>query len=210
MPKLSRLLLAQIACLSLAPAAQAATTLTLEGCDVSECHNLGLTLSVADQGDGSWLVTYTIDTTAYDDSFVGLNQLGFKTIQGYSTAELISASNDVANWSDAVEAPVNSNGGLCSPAGNTSKVCIAAENQLLDLRVNGVYEWKFEVVGGKMLDTSQWHFGGQLANQVGPAKGHIISQGAPPIPEPSAALLFAVGALTVGRSLRRPLRHAQA
>ena len=208
MLKLSKFCLGVLFCVATATASSAVpvATLTLDGCDVSECHDLGLTLSVDDQGGGTWLVTYTINTTAYDDTFVGLNQLGFQTIQGYSTAELLSAPNGLGNWSDAIQAPVNSSGGLCSPGGSTNKVCISAENSLLDLRVNGIYEWTFKIVGGTVIPTSQWTFSGQLADAVGPARGNIISQNPPAVPEPSAALLFGIGTLTVGGSLRRPRR----
>lgn len=196
-----------LACLSFA-AASGATTLPLEGCDVSECHNLGLTLTTQNQGGGVFLVTYTINTTAYDDTFVGLTQLGFQTIQNYSSQELLTAPGGLGNWSDAINAPVNSNGALCSPSGSSNKVCVSAENSLFDLRVNGIYEWTFKIVGGTELPTSQWVFSGQFANVVGAARGNIISQSAPAVPEPTAALLFGLGALTVGRSLRRQPRRA--
>ncbi len=103
--------------------------------------------------------------------------------------------------------PVNSDGSPCTSNGgsNTDKICIYAKSNLLSAKSGRVYKFEFLVTGGSVLSEDEWHFGGQWGN-TSPAKGQIISGsngGTPAVPEPSAALLFAVGAVTVGRSLRR-------
>lgn len=189
-------------CLAWAAAAQA-TSLTLDNCP-GGCEGADLTLDVTNQGNGTFKVLYSFDTTGYEDSIAtSLVQVGFKVIKDYTSATLVSAPNGTTNWSSPLEAPVTSNGSPCSVGGNgTDKVCIYAKNNLLDVTTDGVYTFEFLVVGGTEMDTSEWHFGGQWGDRL-VSRGKIISDGAPAIPEPSAALLFGVGAVTVGRSLRR-------
>jgi len=99
---------------------------------------------------------------------------------------------------------------LCTASnGNSDKVCSTAKSNFLDMSGGGVFVWKFRVVGGTELPTSDWHFSGQWTDGLGAASGNIISVGAPgsaSVPEPTAALLFGVGTLVVGGSLRRPAR----
>ena len=57
-----------------------------------------------------------------------------------------------------------------------------------------------------MADTSEWHLGGQYADGRLRSPGHVISTdggGTVPVPEPTAAVLFGLGALLVTRSVRR-------
>jgi hypothetical protein len=216
MSRFSRLCLSVSVCVVWAAAAHA-TSLTLSAADCDAlsggCRGANLALDVADQGDGSFVVTYTINTTGLNTgggNFTGLNQIGFLTIKDWTSVGLISAPNGVANWTDPIEAVVHS-GALCTLSnGDPDKICSAAKNNFLDMSGGGDFVWKFKVVGGTELDTSEWHFSGQWTNELGPARGNIISVGAPgspPVPEPTAALLFAVGMLTVGQTLRRPARR---
>jgi hypothetical protein len=202
MSRLISFSLSLLFCLVLAAASQAVTSLTLTNCDADGCNGADLTLAVEQQGT-DWKVTYTFDTTGYDDVKSSLVQVGFKVVQGWSTAELLSAPNGVGNWSDVMEAPVNSNGSPCGSGGNaTDKVCIFAKNNLLNVTTNGNYVFEFKLTGGSLMPTSDWHFGGQWGDSL-ISRGSIISVDAAAVPEPSAALLFAIGAVTVGRSLRR-------
>jgi hypothetical protein len=209
MSKLMKLCLSVSVFVLWAAASQAVTSLTLDNC--TGCKGSDLTLAVTDNGDGTFKVDYTFDTTGYNDQFIGLSQIGFKTITGWTDADLISAPGGVGNWSDVFEAPVNSNGSPCSVGGDsTDKICIFAENSIADVRPNGTYTWSFKITGGTILPTSDWHFGGQWCNTTTDCRGQIISIGessTTPVPEPTAALLFAVGTLTVGQSLRRPARR---
>ena len=206
MPRLIQLFPAFLFCVLCAAAAQAApvASLTLDDCD-GNCNGADLTLEVEQQGS-NWLVTYTIDTTDLDTdggNRTGLSQIGFLVIKNWSDVQLQSAPNGLGNWTDPIHSVIHANE-LCEPTmGNSSKVCSAAENSFLDMTApRGKYEFEFLVIGGTLLETEEWHFSGQWANQVGPGPGDVISDGAP-IPEPSAALLFAIGAVTVGRTVRR-------
>ena len=209
MSKLMKLCLSVSVIVLWSAASQAVTSLTLDNC--SGCKGSDLTLAVTDNGDGTFKVDYSFDTTTFNDTFIGLGQIGFKTITGWTSAELISAPGGLGNWSDVLEAPVNSNGSPCSTGGDsTDKICIYAKNSIFDVRPNGTYTWSFKITGGTLLPTSDWHFGGQWCNTVtlSDCKGNIISIGAStPVPEPTAALLFGVGTLAVGGSLRRPARR---
>lgn len=204
MSRLTKLSLSLLFCLGWAAAAQAVTSLTLDNC--TGCKGSDLTLAVTDNGDGTFKVDYTFDTTGYNDQFIGLSQIGFKTITGWTDAELDSAPGGVGNWSDVFEAPVASGGSPCSVGGDsTDKICIFAENSIADVRPNGQYTWSFTITGGTLLPTSEWHFGGQWCDTTTDCNGRIISlpKSSTPVPEPSAALLFAVGAVTVRQSIRR-------
>jgi hypothetical protein len=190
--------------LFVARTSQAATSLLLDDCDAFGCEGSTLFLSVADQGDGTWLATYTINTDGYTGSNTGFNQIGFKAVSGWTDASLLSAPNGTGNWSSVKEAPINSNSQCSNTNGNTDKLCIHSQNSHLNVTGGGDYTWIFQIVGGS-LNTDEWHLGAQYANAVGPARGKIISaEGVPgpAIPEPSAALLFGVGALVVTRRVR--------
>jgi hypothetical protein len=189
-----------MALLALATGASA-STLFLDDCN--GCDGSTLFASVEDQG-GFWEVTYTINTDGYDDSRVGFNQIGVKVIKDWDTATLFSAPNGVGNWSSVFEAPINANSQCGNTNGNSDKLCIFAKNAIHDVRGGGDHTWVFHVVGGTVAE--EWHLGAQYASAVGPARGKIISdEGVPTdsvIPEPSAALLFGVGAVLVSRTVR--------
>lgn len=190
--------------LALSSAAIAAPSLSLDDCDSFGCEGSTLFASVEDQGGGNWRVTYTIDTTDYDGDRTGFNQIGLKVIKDWTSASLFSAPNGVGNWSSVLEAPINANSQCGNQNGNSDKLCIFAKNSLVDITGGGDFTWVFDVVGGTIAE--EWHLGAQYANGVGPARGKIISAEGTPgdnvIPEPSAALLFGVGALLVSRRLR--------
>jgi len=188
--------------LTVAGASQAATSVLLDDCDAFGCQGSTLFLSVADQGDGTWLATYTINTDGYSDSRTGFNQIGFKAVSGWSSATLLSAPNGTVNWSSVLEAPINSNSLCANGSGNGDKLCIYSQNSHLNITGGGDFTWTFQIFGGT-LKTDEWHLGAQYANAVGTATGKIISAEADPaIPEPSAALLFGVGAILVTRRIR--------
>ena len=212
MSKLMKLCLS-VSAVVLWAAASHATSLFLSAADCGDqCKGASLSLDVANQGDGSFVVTYTINTDGLNTeggNFTGLNQIGFLTIKDWTSVSLISAPNGVGNWTDPIEAVIHSNA-LCELSnGDPDKVCSAAKNNFLDMSGGGDFVWKFKVVGGTELSTGEWHFSGQWTNALGPARGNIISVGASstPVPEPTAALLFGVGTLVVGGSLRRPARR---
>lgn len=176
------------------------TEVALDDCDAAGCEGSGLFLSVEDEG-GTWLVTYTIDTDGYTGNRDGFNQIGFLAIKDWTSVALVSADPDLASWSDPIEAPVNSNS-LCSNTnGDSDKVCIYG---FVDITGGGEYTWQFRVTGGTLLETTDWHLGGQYANNANATSGKIISADVGAlVPEPSAALLFGVGVLVLNRARRR-------
>lgn len=189
-----------VAALAFAGTAQAGpiTTLTLDDCDAQGCRGSTLALSVEDNMDGTWTVLQSLDSTGFDEVRLGMNQVGFKAIQDWTSVELIMAPDP--GWLDPpVEGNTSSNN-LCENGGTTDKVCTYGFTDITD---DDVYTWEFLVTGGSLLDVMDWHWGGQYANAAGATQGKIISAFASPIPEPNAAIVFGVGALLTGRWLRR-------
>jgi hypothetical protein len=173
---------------------------TLDNCDAMGCDGSTLFLSVQEEVGGTWLVTYTINTDNYTGSLAGFNQIGFKAIADWSTGTVISSpAGSVDDWNPVFEAPINSNSLCDNTNGNSSKVCIWG---FVDVTAGGNYTWEIRLDGGTLI-TDEWHLGAQYANGPWRSAGHIISASARPIPEPTAALLFGMGALLVTRSAMR-------
>jgi hypothetical protein len=178
--------------------------LTLNDCDAMGCEGSTLYLSVQEEAGGSWLVTYTINTDGYTGDRLGFNQIGFKAISGWTTGTVLSSpSGSVTDWNPIYDDPIASNSLCDTSAGDTDKVCI---HGFVDITSGGDYTWTFRIDDGTLItDTSQWHLGGQYANGHYRARGKIISAegGSPPVPEPTAAVLFGLRAILVTRRARR-------
>jgi hypothetical protein len=211
-PHITRFVLTALAVMGFASYAQAALVAETYGaCAPGDgCDGSTLFLSIDDDGgSGDWIVTYTINTDGYDDGRAGINQIGFKAIQGWDTnlsVVLSSPTDPLPDWNPIVEAATNSGAGSpCNPLqGNKNdKVCVSG---FVGITGDGEYTWTFKIVGGTvMADTSDWHLGGQYANGGGRATGKIWSTdgGGTPVPEPTAALLFGLGAILVARRVPR-------
>ena len=200
--------LAALALFAFAGSAQALqfADLTVDNCDAFGCEGSTLYLSVQEEVGGTWLVTYTINTDNYTGDRLAFNQVGFKAISGWTTGTVESYPvGSVTNWNPVYAAPINSNS-LCSNTnGNTDKVCVAG---YVDITAGGDYTWTFRLDGGTLFaDTSEWHLGAQYTplSAAGRARGKIISYkgSSPPVPEPTAAVLFGLGAILVARRARR-------
>jgi hypothetical protein len=174
--------------------AASAAPITLDDCDDQGCQGVTLSLEVTESG-GTYHVTYTINADDYTGDRLGLNQVGFKTISDWTGVTLDSSplSSTVA-WADPLEA-VNSSNNLCQKGTASDKVCTSG---FVDITGGGDFTWEFTLTGSTLLDPIDWHFGGQFADGSGPTQGEIISAA---IPEPSAALVFSLGLLFVGRHL---------
>jgi hypothetical protein len=194
-----------------AGSAQAALAeLFLSDCDAMGCEGSTLYLAV-DEGEvaGTWEVTYTINTTNYTGGLAGFNQIGFKVIKDWDVGMVTSSpagsepidggggGDPYDPWNPVFEAPIHSNSLCDANGGNTSKVCIAG---FVDIREGGNYTWTFLITGGTLMDVSEWHLGAQYAGGPNRAAGHIISA---QVPEPTAAVLFGLGAILVTRRARR-------
>ncbi|MBW2694229.1 MAG: hypothetical protein JRE57_16635 [Deltaproteobacteria bacterium] len=174
--------------------------LTLNDCDAMGCEGSTLFLSVQEEAGGSFLVTYTINTDNYTGDRLGFNQIGFKAIKDWTSGTVLSSPTDpTQTWNPIFESPIASNSLCEKTSGNTDKICI---HGFVDVTSGGDYTWTFRIDDGTLMDTSEWHLGAQYADGHYRTAGKIISANAPPIPEPTAALLFGMGALLVVRSAR--------
>jgi hypothetical protein len=176
--------------------------LTLNDCDAMGCEGSTLFLSVQEEAGGSFLVTYTINTDNYYGDRMGFNQIGFKAIKDWTSGTVLSSPTDpLQDWNPIYDDPIAS-GSLCdTSSGDTDKVCI---HGFVDITGGGDYTWTFRIDDGTLiLDPEEWHLGAQYANGHYRTNGKIISASAAPIPEPTAALIFGMGALMVARTVRR-------
>lgn len=205
---LTRFAITVLALVGFAGSAQALqfADVTLNDCDAMGCEGSTLYLSVQEEAGGSWLVTYTINTDGYTGDRLGFNQIGFKAIQGWTSGTVLSSPvGSVTDWNPIFESPIASNS-LCEhTVGGTDKVCIQG---FVDITAGGDYTWTFRIYDGTLMtDTSDWHLGAQYANGHYRARGNIISaeggSSTPPVPEPTAAVLFGLGAILMTRSVRR-------
>ena len=203
---LARFTFSMLALVGFAGSAQALqfAELTLDDCDSMGCDGSTLYLSVQEEAGGSFLVTYTINTDFYTGSKAGFNQIGFKAIGGWTSGSVLSSPvGSVTDWNPVFESPIASNS-LCEKTnGDTDKVCVAG---FVNVTGGGDQTWTFRIDDGTLItDTSEWHLGAQYADGRFRSAGSILSAegGTPPVPEPTAALLFGLGALLVTRSVRR-------
>jgi len=182
-------------------AAGTITEYTLDDCDDQGCDGASLKITIDDLGNDMFLVDYTV-TTDGTQSSDGLNQIGFLAITGWDDVELTAAPNGLSEWSDPVSAPTNANSTCSNVKATNTKVCIYG---FVDTTNPDDYTWSFKFSGGSIVAEEDIHFGGQWADGPAPTAGTIISAGLPgeTIPEPSAALVFAIGAVIVGSRVKR-------
>ncbi len=180
-----------------------ATSLSLTDCDSQGCEGSDVFLNVVGDGSGNFNVTLTLDSTGYFGPKDGVVQAGFKAIEGASDITLVSFSD--GSWSSAKFAGINSNG-LCTGPGEPDFGCTKG---YANIQSDDVYTWNFFVEGGTLLDVSSWAIKFQYCNESDTTcKGHILSAHSPgtpgtPVPEPSAALVFAGALLVAAPKLRR-------
>ncbi|MBW2715696.1 MAG: hypothetical protein JRD03_06450 [Deltaproteobacteria bacterium] len=206
---LTRFAFASLALIGFAGPAQAALIAEtfLGNCDADGCDGSTLYLGVDDDGgSGNWIITYTVNADDYIDVKDGINQIGFKVITGWNTSlSTVTGPTGSGAWSLIEAATSSSANGPCDPNhGNPNdKVCSSG---FVNITSDGEYTWEFYIVGGTLItDTSEWHLGGQYADGGGRARGQIWSTSGSgvPVPEPTAAVLFGLGAILVARRTQR-------
>lgn len=170
-----------------------AVSLSFDDCDAFGCQGASISLDVMENADGSFDVDLGIDTTDYTGDRTLLTSASFKAIKGVEEGDLSLVSTPGGDWSEALEANINN--ADCSGSGNDF-ACTEGSVEIGASTEPGT--WRFHVAQGTLLPTSDWHIG----FKYGEGNGQIISASAP-IPEPSAALAFGLGALLVGGVLRR-------
>jgi hypothetical protein len=176
-------------------------------CDADGCDGSTLYLGVDDDGgSGNWIITYTVNVDGYSDLKDGINQVGFKVITGWDPLlSTVTGPTGSGAWSlieaatsSSVNSPCDTNNG-----NNNDKMCSSG---FVNITSDGEYTWEFYIVGGTLItDTSEWHLGGQYADGGGRATGQIwsTSGSGTPVPEPTAAVLFGLGAILVARRTQR-------
>lgn len=205
--QLTRIALTAAALIGFAGSAQAALVadLTINDCDADGCDGSTLYLAVDDDGDsGNWIITYTVNADGYSNTMDGINQAGGKWIKGWDPLlSSVTGPTDSGTWMLS-EGPINSSvSSPCNPdfGDNSDMACAMG---FVDITGDGEYTWTFYLVGGTLLPTADWHLGGQYADGGGRATGQIWStDGAVPVPEPTAAVLFGLGAILVARRTQR-------
>jgi len=182
-----------------------ALVMTAGGPSCLTCDGSVITLEIIDKG-GNYDVTLTLDSTDYDESREGLAQIGFGAIKNWTSVSVVSTPTSLQAWADPIAAQVSSNGFCANTNGNSGKIC---SHGFTDIQTDGEYVWEFNVVGGD-LKLDEWYIGGQYANwadmtddSLKTPEGKLISESGAPVPEPTAAVVFAAGMLVLGRGIRR-------
>jgi hypothetical protein len=189
-----------------------ATTLSLDNCASCEGSDVSLDITTSD-GGATYDVILTLDTTNYTGPSDSIVQAGFKAFDGISADDVLLVSVTSGTWSDPVLSGIGSSG-FCDGSGDAGFVCTTGESNIVS--DPGEYVFTFKVDGTNATLLSEWSIKFQYCDSAdydggtGDCNGHVISEpGVPgkdpgaPVPEPSAALVFAVGLLVARTKLRR-------
>lgn len=191
-----------------------ATTLSLEDCASCEGSDVSLDITTSD-GGLTYDVILTLDSTNYTGPGDSIVQAGFKAFDGLTADAISLVSVTSGTWSEAELSGISSSG-FCDGLGDPGFVCTTGESNIVS--DPGQYVFTFKVDGTNVTLLSEWSIKFQYCDSVdydggeGDCNGHVISEpGTPgkpgdpgtPVPEPSAALVFAAGLLVVAPKLRR-------
>ena len=168
-----------------------ALSMSFGGTDDPSLHGATGSLSIDGPilaGTGSYDVAWSMDFTDYEGS-VGdhqyLTNIAFKAFTDITAVNLDSVS-----WGSVVGGtalyPANVNNGGCDAGSNAGMVCVTLD-PMVDATMGSEFSAHFTVVGD--LDLAEWSYRGKF----GPEDGWVISESSAPVPEPSAALVFAAG-----------------
>jgi hypothetical protein len=194
-PTLLPALFGLAACLTFAANANAATIYSFgNGSDSLHGATGSLTFETVDAD--TTRVIWSMDTTGFDDAAASgtkdrteLTHIAFK-ISGITAVMLEDPTLGTLAF------PSNVNSGGCDSSSPASMVCLGLANPI-DATVDQLISVSF-LVDGK-LDYSG---GISYRGKFGPDTGWVISESVPAVPEPSAALVFAVGLLTAAAARR--------
>jgi hypothetical protein len=181
--------------------ASSANAMTAEfgGADDPSLHGTTGSLSITQTDTDTYDVVWGMDFEGFEGD-VGdhqyLTHIAFKAFNDISSVTL-----DSVTWTSAVSAvdmplyPSNVNNGGCDPGSNAGMVCIELD-PFVDATNDGELMASFSVVGD--LKLSEWSYRGKFGEE----NGWVISESATPVPEPSAAIVFAVGMMAVSARIR--------
>jgi len=165
----------------------------------SSLHGSTGELTAVDNGSHH-VVTWSLDTAGFDDAGAVatnhryLTDVAFK-IAGMTSVSLASGYESAGDL--YYSSNVNNHG--CDTGGSRAGFACLSLASPVDATVDQVISYSF-LVEGDLDFEDELSFRGKY----GEGNGWVISESSPPVPEPSAALLFAVGMLAVGgRSIRR-------
>jgi hypothetical protein len=185
-----------------------ATTFSLDDCASCAGSDVSLAITTSD-GGATYDVVLTLDSTDYTGSQDSIVQAGFKAFDGLTADDILAFSFSDGTWSDPELAGISADG-FCSGGGDPGFVCSTGEANIVN--DPGVYTFTYKIDGSNVTLLSNWSIKFQYCDSAdydggsGDCNGHIISEdgsaGGPPVPEPSAALVFAVGLLVARRKLR--------
>jgi hypothetical protein len=169
-----------------------ASALTIEfgGADNPSLKGATGALSIVEQGD-EYLVTWSMDF----DGFVGnathqyLTHVAFKAFEGTSDVELVGSPLGGFYASSNVR-----NGGCDTGGSPAGFVCLDLKEDVLATQ-GGSFSVSF-LVDGTLADEVSYR------GKFGTGNGWVISESRNVIPEPTAALLFAIGAVILGGARR--------
>jgi hypothetical protein len=182
--------------------ASSASALTTEfgGGDDPSLHGATGSLSISGpimEETGTYDVVWSMDFAGYEgsvDDHQYLTHIAFKAFSDISAVTLESTTWDSAVSGTALY-PSNVNNGGCTAGSNAKMVCVTLDSDV-DATMGGEFSARFSVTGD--LNLSEWSYRGKF----GPEDGWVISESAAPIPEPSAALVFAAGIGVISARMR--------
>jgi hypothetical protein len=153
-------------------------------------------------------ITYTIDTTGYNGTGAYLDAVALKVASSFVDANLVSAPNGVAAWTELFGGLANAG---CTGSGSGFDCVMVTANVDLLLVPNATYTWEFdiEVATGSLFDgldeasvkARYVNFNGTVRQKAGALVSENITLSV--VPEPAAALLLGAGALCALARRRR-------
>lgn len=173
--------------------AGSSSALTVD-CATAGCIGGVYSLDVVSTGVDTYQATYTVDTSvAFSVDATFLEDLNFKVANDYSNVMLLSGPTG-----SFVAGPLTGQG--CG-GNNGSFVCVELAPEL---GVGNVQTWEIQFQTTGLMAEDEWHVGARYTSE-NKRRGWVISEAgsAPPVPEPTAALLFGAGLLVAARATRR-------
>jgi hypothetical protein len=175
-----------------------AITVTFGGPGDPSLHGATGALDIVGSGS-SYTVTWSMDFTGFDDAGAiatghpYLTDVAFKAFSSISAVSLVDSTLGTLHYPSNVN---NASDGCDIDDSPASFVCVVLD-PIVDATTDGSFAAVFNVEG--TLATGEYSYRGKF----GEADGWVISESGPPIPEPSAALVFTIGSCLVGARCRR-------
>lgn len=180
--------------------AVSAVSISFGGGDDPSLHGATGSLSIEgpiEAGTGTYDVVWSMDFEGFEgatDDHQYLTEVAFKAFH-----DITSVTLDSIIWTSSVTGsalyPANVNNSGCVDGSSAGMVCVTLDPSV-DATMGGELIANFTVEGD--LDMSSWSYRGKF----GPENGWVISESAAPVPEPSAALVFAAGMVVASVRMR--------